>query len=176
MLADNSFEFEIWFSGFLFLGFIWGSEKHLIAGVKHPGGHIKFSLLGDYNQVLYPRCVLMCVENVCTVWAMPERKRFWEVFPKRHISEAFSKSFTSRMVMKPSKWRGWPCREKILWENAPNENDVPECLDWKKSKGRLWNKHPRNLTFAFPMNSIEPYYSSIFTDQTDCQVILSSAL
>ena len=80
-LADNSFEFEIWFSGFLFLGFIWGSEKHLLAGVKHPGGHIKFSLLGDYNQVLYPWCVLMCVETICTVWAMPERKRFWAGLP-----------------------------------------------------------------------------------------------
>ena len=28
------------------------SDKNAIAGVKHPGDHIKFSLLGDYNQVL----------------------------------------------------------------------------------------------------------------------------
>ena len=34
----------------MFLSF--KSDKNVIAGVKHPGDHIKFSLLGDYSQVL----------------------------------------------------------------------------------------------------------------------------
>ena len=94
-------------------------NKSCFSGVKHPGDHIKFSLLGDYDQVSDLATVCML-----TLFVLRPQKRV-------HAS----KLVTSRMVETRSRCYGWPYREKILYENVLNRN-------WKKwSNERFCNKH-----------------------------------
>ena len=44
-------------------------NKSCYTGVKHPGDHIKFSLLGDYDQVLD-----LCRVQICALLKWPEKR------------------------------------------------------------------------------------------------------